>query len=131
MKEKVTHVLRPPIPWRVHESTLCGRAYGDYADATDLDGALALVKELGIQRASFQLCMTCMDRIRFGGVETFEKSPIVRLSAEGGAASRSAIEIDLRALADLAALYPEEFAELRAKRAGILLLKKRRQEATS
>lgn len=125
-KAPLRHIARDPLPWRAPDdnTTECGRDVTDVASYFTRGEALELVKKHGQQRAAFLLCMTCVDRTNtyhwrgtdngaYHGQTTWADEPMERLNHEHGR-RRLQLETELRAMAELVAAHPEEFAALLA-----------------
>lgn len=73
--EPVRHVDRPVPPWEDSPVTMCGRPHADVNTVVTRAAAIKLAKKLGLQRAGFFLCNSCIDRLKYrGGV--WESKPI-------------------------------------------------------
>lgn len=57
----VSHIPRRALPWRAPELTECGKPLTDFPveRLTSVEAVQALVRDVGAQRASFGVCMTC------------------------------------------------------------------------
>lgn len=57
----VAHIPRRALPWRTAELTECGKPLADFPPEriTTVEDVQKLVREIGAQRASFGVCMTC------------------------------------------------------------------------
>lgn len=72
-RETLEHVVRPPLPWRASDKTVCGRAVTDVEVVVTLAEMTAKVKREGKARAAYTSCMTCWDnstRHQFGWAES-------------------------------------------------------------
>lgn len=116
--EPLTHIARPPLPWRDSGLTICGRAVTEYAEGRviSLKDAFAVAKRLGQQRFAMTHCMTCSNMVR--GWATWEADPVMRfqreLVAERGRLPPGQMSIqhaELRAIADLILAHRDEFDE--------------------
>lgn len=119
MKGPVHHILRARLPWRDGpDLTECGHLASEMALIWTRDEAVAQFKELGEQRMAMLTCMTCMQTANRWS--TWESSPVSVMDRECGRAgwgfptsddaeNKNLLERELRALAALAAAYPEEF----------------------
>lgn len=140
MTEPIAHIARSVLPWRdaSDNDTECGKAVSEFARVITWDAAVRMVKDLGMQRAAFVLCMTCTstgdrwrmrsDGTRAEGQCSFEGEPTERLSREFGK-RRDQTDRELRAMGELVTRHRQEFddlmsgavvpiAELRRQRAG-------------
>jgi len=139
-EEPLAHVRRHRLPWRADEltKTECGQKPAEFTRVIAHDELRALVKDIGKQRASMQLCMTCWGRMGWSGREyyqSWDENPESLLERELRPHGReeTLIRRELRAIAALVEAHPDEFAalmrgleemvspeELAAKRAGKL-----------
>jgi len=114
------HILTDPLPWRDPDvrETLCGRLGTKTVNKiVSVDVAIAFIQKHGIERFTILFCRPCVDRANYrhhGYIDTWEKSPSGRLAREFRYGSDRArhpglFDAELRALAMLAARYPEEF----------------------
>lgn len=125
------HLARCLLPWRVAEDALteCGRPVTEVQSIATADEIRARIKRVGQARASFTVCMTCVDRVRYA--HSWELDPISLLARDikrvgefyssyapradakptehRRHAERVALTAELRALAALAAAHPDEF----------------------
>ena len=114
MSEKITHVRRLPLPWRVATAMLteCGHQSSEFAQTADHEEFFAMVKELGQQRAALFFCMTCWSRMRFATLygQPVDGDPIDLIERECN--SRQTHELfrkELRAIARLIEAHRDEF----------------------
>ncbi len=117
MKTPVDHIRRTDLPWRTNDLTECGRSVDDCRTVITRATAVARWKDLGAQRASFTLCMTCKDTA--SRWPTWDDNPTGAMARECagfrfGSGERPAMDNELRAVAILIAAHREEFAELLA-----------------
>lgn len=135
------HVPREKLPWRDDRLTECGRPESDVkGDLITVEEIRRRINKMGKKRASFTVCMTCVERVRYRR-ETWEDDPAGvlhrYLERSGGAAKyegnrqRERINRELHAIAALIAEHRAEFDgylsgieetvsldEVRARRAG-------------
>ncbi len=104
-----------------HCSTPRGKPAADFASVI-LGEAVAIIKREGIQRARYGLCMTCLDRGQMWQADwrrgswsaEWDGNPSARLGREIGHKRREELlNKELRALAEVAAAHPDEFAAWR------------------
>lgn len=62
MKERVDHIQRLPLPWRVQTITECGLPIEAHPVISRAD-LKKRVADLGQQRSAYTTCMTCWNRI--------------------------------------------------------------------
>lgn len=125
MKEPVHHIIRARLPWRDGpDFTECGRNVAEMALIWTRDEAVAQAKEMGKQRFSLFCCMTCMDTAERWPM--WDQDPVQVMLRECEHAPRTwvqyrysesteepgVLERELRAMAALAAAYPDEFREM-------------------
>lgn len=121
--EPLTHIARPPLPWRDSGLTICGRAVTEYAEGRviQLTEAFAVAKRLGQQRFAMTHCMTCTNMASTIWT-TWEVDPVARMSRELVSPGRMpwngpdqgqmpVQQAELRAIADLILAHREEFDE--------------------
>lgn len=121
-KASVTHVLRPPIPWRSSPPlTECGLPSASHPVMTR-EEFLRKVKELGQRRTAMIVCMTCYDTaLRH---PSWQENPASCLAREVQSHWRDGRFVrELRAIAALVARHPDEFAELIEDQAEIVPIK--------
>lgn len=131
----ITHIERSPLPWRPERATECGLDATRHPTWTR-EEAVAKAKELGTQRFSLFVCMTCMQTAeRHYGWDADPAACLVRHAQPmtlkygrdpDGEKRRFADE--LRAIAALVAAHREEFDELVRGYAEVVDLKEARRE---
>ena len=84
MKDPVDHIVRPTVPWRDPDLTQCGRSVADVAKVVSLDEARRRWRDQGEARASFTLCMTCVQTADRHRVD-WDSNPIGIVSREATA----------------------------------------------
>ena len=130
----LTHIARPPLPWRDSGKTVCGQPISQYADGrvVGLADAHAMQRRLGKQRFALAICMTCAHNV--GRWASWDNDPIARMEREvsGGAFGKRdpILEHELRAIAALIAAHPDEFSDLVSSYAdgGVVSLAAHRKE---
>ena len=116
MSEPLTHIARPPLPWRESGKTICGHPVGQYVDGLviNLADAHAAARRLGQQRFALTHCMTCASNAR--NWSTWEDNPRARLAREMGhlgmTKAEPIVEHELRAIALLIEAHRDEFDDL-------------------
>lgn len=116
MSEPLTHIARPPLPWRESGKTICGHPAGQYVDGLVINivDAHAAVRRLGKQRFAMTHCMTCAQNV--GNWSTWEDDPRARMAREMGhlgmTKAEPVIEHELRAIALLIEAHRDEFDNL-------------------
>lgn len=114
--EPLTHIARPPLPWRDSRLTICGKPIDQYVDGLVLGrvDAIATARRLGKTRFSMTHCMTCANN--FDRWIPWEVSPRERLAREMGVVGMTKLEpvivAELHAIAALIAAHRDEFDEL-------------------
>lgn len=119
MKEPVSHVERPPLPWRSGQSvTECGLDVESSVTVTRAE-FVKRMQEWGIQRTSLMTCMTCLRTAeRWLDWDSDPRQAICREAEwEGygryrGDKRGSRLRDELRAVAALIAAHPDEFKAL-------------------
>lgn len=113
MTGDITHIERPKLPWRKYPSlTECGLDSARHA-TWGRTAAMAKAKEMGEQRFSLFVCMTCWSTAR--AHTTWDESPASCLARYLGAHrymppdQLSEMQRELRALAWLAEVHHDEF----------------------
>lgn len=112
----ITHIERPPLPWRPERATECGLDVSRHATWSRQE-AIAKMKELGRQRFSMFVCMTCQHTME--NHATWDDDPAscmvrhaapmaLRWSADRDGEKRRFAD-ELRAIAALIAAHREEF----------------------
>jgi hypothetical protein len=119
VKTVVDHIRRTDLPWRSNALTECGRPVDDCTTVITRAEAVTRWNELGAQRASFTLCMTCKDTANRW--PTWDDSPAGAMAREcagydyrWGRGDKPAIDHDLRAAAILIEAHGDEFNEILA-----------------
>lgn len=107
MGEVRGHVRRPDLPWRQSRMVECGKMTAEVKKVLSRDEALALIARDGIQRASYGLCMTCLNGAR--QYPDWAQDPIRALSREFFGVTDPAFQDELRAIAALIGAHREEF----------------------
>lgn len=122
---RIDHVLRPPLPWRRQQLTECGLPIAGHP-VIDRDEAAKRFRDLGRQRASFTLCVTCIQTA--GRWPTWEKDPVGCLQREtyGGRRAES-LKFELQALAILVEAHREQYDQLLYDLTGAIQLEPRRK----
>lgn len=136
MTEPLTHIARPPLPWRDPRLTICGQPVAQYRAGLVMayDDAPAVSRRLGRQRFALTHCMTCAGN--WSHWSTWETDPRARLARElgylGMTKTDAIVVAELRAIAVLIEEHRADFdalveahvsggvvtmAQLRAKRA--------------
>ena len=116
MSEPLTHIARPPLPWRESGKTICGHVVSQFAEGLviNLADAHAAARRLGTQRFALTHCMTCAQNVR--NWSTWEDDPRARMAREMGhlgmTKAEPVIEHELRAIALLIDGHREEFDHL-------------------
>jgi len=114
--EPLTHIARPPLPWRESDKTICGHPVSQYVDGLVINvaDAHAAVRRLGKQRFALTHCMTCAHNV--GNWSTWEDDPRARMAREldhlGMTKAEPVIEHELRAIALLIEAHRGEFDDL-------------------
>lgn len=116
----LAHVRRYRLPWRdpALTRTECGRFPKEFAEVLTHEELGALVKDLGQQRASMQVCMTCWSRssVYYALRESWDANPeqVIAREAESGGRGReeNPLRRELRAIAALIESHPDEFRDL-------------------
>jgi hypothetical protein len=127
MIEPIDHIERSCPPWRRGDRlTECGLTADNHPTLTRA-AAIAKIKEMGIQRASLFLCMTCMNTA--DRWETWEANPASCINRETDhyRDKTQPIHAELRAIAALIAAHPDEFYDYLAGLAETTSLDERRQ----
>lgn len=108
----ISHIARPPLPWRDDARTECGRPTNDVRRVITRSDAERLQKRLGAQRASYQLCMTCWQTARRW--PTWEVNPLDRLARDlmRPGDNERLLHRELRAIAMLIEAHRGEFDQL-------------------
>jgi len=104
----ISHVQRPVPPWRAATLTECGKTIAGHPTITR-EEMLLLVKRLGQQRASMQLCMTCWSTAARWADWTTNPVDVIARETFGGRSPRDGFCEELRALAALVEAHPDEF----------------------
>lgn len=113
------HVPREKLPWREDRLTECGRPESDVkGDLVTVTEVKRRIDKMGKKRASFTVCMTCVERVRYR-TETWEEDPAGVLHrylertggrfAGHGDVQRERMNRELHAIAALIAEHREEF----------------------
>jgi len=119
VKTVVDHLRRTDLPWRRNAVTECGRPVDEVKTVITRAEAVARWTQLGAQRASFTLCMTCKDTANRW--PTWDDSPAGAMAREcagydyrWGRGDKPAIDYDLRAAAILIEAHRDKFDEILA-----------------
>ncbi len=107
---QLDHVRRPQPPWRDDEKTECGRDID--RETISRDQLLARLKDMGLQRASMTVCMTCLETARRH--TTWDRSPAGVLARDVNfwrSEQGRQVDLELRALGMLFEAHREEFFE--------------------
>jgi hypothetical protein len=112
---KITHVMRAPLPWRPAKLTECGLLAHEHPTSS-VEDFIAKVKREGQQRASYSTCMTCWNAAkRHFGDRFYSMHPIERelqwsksRSARSGAKGPTIID-ELTAIGELVERHRDEF----------------------
>lgn len=116
MTEPLTHIARPPLPWRESGLTICGHPVSQFGDGlvTNLADAHAAARRLGKQRFAMTHCMTCASNVSRWA--TWENDPAARMAREigylGMTKQEPVIVAELRAIALLIERHRDDFDEL-------------------
>jgi hypothetical protein len=124
--EQRAHVLRPPLPWREASSVLteCGLHPATGMPVLTVPGFVAMVKHLGQQRASLQVCMTCWHTAVRHNIVSWESDPVGVMAREVSWArthlpgvvrddpTARLFRDEMLAVAELITRHRDEFAEL-------------------
>lgn len=115
------HIAREKLPWRKDRLTECGRPESDVkGELVTVDDVRARVNRMGKKRASFTVCMTCVESVRYRS-ETWEDDPAGVLhrylertggrGRYGGSlqSPRERMNAELHAIAALIEAHREEF----------------------
>ena len=127
----LTHVARPSLPWRGDTGlTECGLRVDSYP-TIDRHELADQVGQLGKQRTALLTCMTCLTTARRH--PSWDEDPARCLAREidrswGATPADDPFTLELRALAALVDLHPDEFAGLLAGVADATPLAQRRNE---
>lgn len=114
----ITHVVRPSLPWRPEQATECG-LNAERHPTWSRDEAIAKCREMGKQRFSMFVCMTCMhtadrhatwDQDPASCLQRFTEKYQIRWSGESPDSRR--FNDELRAIALLVAQHRTEFEAL-------------------
>lgn len=114
----VTHIERPPLPWRAERATECGLDADRHATWTR-EAAIAEMNKLGEQRFALFVCMTCWQTARRHS--TWDENPVSCLERyclkfkwerEPEKARRRRFADELRAVGLLVEAHREEFDRL-------------------
>lgn len=114
--EPLTHIARPPLPWRDSGKTICGKPISQYAEGLviNLADAHMSVRRMGKQRFALTHCMTCASNA--DRWDTWENNPRGRLAREIGYEGITKvdpiIEHEIRAFALLIEAHRDEFDAL-------------------
>ena len=114
--EPLTHIARPPLPWRDSGLTICGKPVTQYADGlvVNIADARAAVRRLGKSRFAMTHCMTCANNADRWW--TWEENPGARMAREigylGMTKAEPIIHTELRVMALLIERYRDEFDEM-------------------
>lgn len=115
--EPLTHIARPPLPWRDSDRTICGHPVTQFPDGLviSLADAYAAVRRLGKQRFAMTHCMTCANHVHRW--VTWEQDPVARLARElvdvgMTNTERPLVAHEVQAIGALIEAHREEFDEL-------------------
>lgn len=112
--DKIDHVRRPDLPWRVATLTECGRPI-DGLPTISRDEFVARVRAQGQQRSAMTTCMTCWSTAnRWPAWTTDPVGAIGRECAGAGYVKPERLEQfrrELQAIAALVAAHRDEFDE--------------------
>jgi len=111
------HVRRIRLPWRDPSltKTECGHQPSEFTQVMDHAGLIAFVRDLGVQRASMQVCMTCWNHVRAqrdGIVDSWDADPLAVVRREVGHWRDDLLTREFRVIAMLVAAHFDEFTEL-------------------
>lgn len=118
MNGPLDHLAREVPPWREATTTECGRPLGDVAQIITRAAAVRRWKDQGAKRASFSLCMTCVETANRN--PTFDENPIEnirRTLPAAYAANRERLDTEerhWRAVAALIDAHRDDFDQLLA-----------------
>lgn len=119
------HIVRDTLPWRADPRTECGRPLSDVAALLTRDEAAVLWKRHGAKRASFLLCVTCVDTANRH--RSFDEDPCSAANrAYPNWRATDEMQRELRAIALLIAAHQDEFDQLMVGLAEAPSLDKRR-----
>lgn len=108
---KIEHIERLRPPWRTLRLTECGHDIEEYKQVLSRDAAVAKIKKEGIQRASYGLCMTCLNKIQYNSRDRWEDDPSANMARD--AMRRTDLLADeLKALAILWENHQEEYVSI-------------------
>lgn len=107
-KQQLDHILRPDLPWRVADTTECGRSIQDVKSTINRDQFFARLKKHGQARTAFTVCMTCAQTSNRW--RTFIQDPVDAMRREVyGGRTEPQLHAELRAMAALVAEHRDEF----------------------
>ena len=113
-KPQVSHVQRPQLPWETTRKTYCGKDPEQFKSVISLDAAQHRFKEVGRKRATYELCVTCVETAN--RASSFDLSPCqavahVYANRWWRAGDHPTETAELRAVALLIEAHREEFDE--------------------
>ncbi|KKM17196.1 hypothetical protein LCGC14_1678200 [marine sediment metagenome] len=126
MSEPLIHIERVRPPWRKIRLTECGRVLGDVAAAISFDEAVKKINKEGIQRASFSLCMSCFERVRYGQ-RSWDENPTAVMHRDNTTKREDLLSEELRALSILFGRHEDEYKSIFKGLQEVVDLSKRRK----
>lgn len=110
----IDHIRRPHLPWRDQaQSTECGRDIADVKGLISRDEAHARLKRLGHKRATFSMCLTCLETAERWKAWADDPAEALRREAQNisrrDQARVALLNKELRAIAALIQAHRDEF----------------------
>lgn len=113
------HVPRPAPPWRdtVLVYTECGQTLTSTTPTAQRAQVVEMLAAIGIRRARMAVCTACAKAVQDAPGRTWERDPLAVLNGEVTDALERPdlpwlLRDEVRALAELAARHPQEYARL-------------------
>lgn len=104
MKDPVTHIERPTLPWREDEHLTECRLDAEKYPTMTRDEAVRKFKDLGRTRFTMVTCITCFTTADRYGNATWEDNPIALMARHAGPVFRQSDEVTNRLQAELRAI---------------------------